>query len=102
MAAGRISSRGEMVFIAVGTINLVLLTVLAMLVFQIRGFVRKADQYSSAHQEAILHPLLDFEQIRSIPSARDIELLFLALIILFLSIFMPLVQPEEGSLPEPY
>ncbi len=89
-------------FFAVGTINLVLLTVLAMLVFQIRGFVRKADQYSTSHEEAILHPLLDFEQIRSIPTGRDIELLFLSLIILLISNFIALVQTDVKSLAEVY
>ncbi len=89
-------------FYAVGTINLVLLTVLAMLVFQIRGFVRKADQYSSSHEEAILHPLLDFEQIRSIPNGRDIELLFLSLVILLISNFIALVQTDVKSLAEFY
>lgn len=89
-------------FFAVGTINLVLLTVLAMLVFQIRGFVNKADQYSTTHPAAILHPLLDFEQIRSIPTSRDIELLFLSLVILLISNFFALVQTDVKSLAEVY
>jgi len=90
------------VFFAVGTINLVLLTVLALLIFQIRGFVRKADQYASSREEAILHPLLDFDQIRSIPSSHDIELLFLSMVMLLISNFFALVQNEGKTLAETY
>lgn len=89
-------------FFAVGTINLVLLTVLALLIFQIRGFVRKADQYASSREEAILHPLLDFDQIRSIPSSHDIELLFLSMVMLLISNFFALVQNEGKTLAETY
>lgn len=89
-------------FFAVGTINLVLLTVLALLIFQIRGFVRKADQYSSSREETILHPLLDFDQIRSIPSAHDIELLFLSMVMLLISNFFALVQNEGKTIAESY
>jgi serine phosphatase RsbU (regulator of sigma subunit) len=88
------------VFFVIGTINLVLLTVLAMLVVQIRGFVRKAEPYSSSSEHTILHPLLDFDQIRSIPRVPDIELIFLALIILLISNFLALVQTEGKSIAE--
>ncbi|MCA9447809.1 MAG: SpoIIE family protein phosphatase [Candidatus Omnitrophica bacterium] len=67
-------------FIVVGIINLVLITVLGILVVQIRIFVREAEDEVVNKQEKILHPLLDFDQIRSIPNLRDIEILLLAII----------------------
>ena len=82
-------------FIAVGTINLVLLTVLGVLVLQIRGFVREAEERSSAQREKILHPLLDFEQIRSIPNLRDIELLLLSVVLLLVLYFLSIINKER-------
>jgi len=83
------------VFIAVGTINLVLLTLLGVLVLQIRGFVREAEERSSTQREKILHPLLNFEQIRSIPNLRDIEILLLAVALLLILYFVAIFDKEN-------
>lgn len=89
-------------FFAVGTINLVLLTVLGILIVQIRRFVRDAEEYSTSRRSAILHPLLDFDQIRSIPSVRDIELLLLSIVLILISIFFALFTHEGKNLAEYY
>lgn len=86
----------------VGIINLVLLAVLGMLTWQIRGFVRGAESRSSEKQEKILHPLLNFDQIRSIPSLRDIEILLLSVALLLILYFITVVHSEEEILAETY
>ena len=85
-------------FFVVGTINLVLLAVLGLLTVQIRGFVREAENNSSEKKEKILHPLLDFDQIRSIPSLRDIEILLLAIALLLILYFVSIVEHVEGRI----
>ena len=87
-------------FPVVATINMVLLTVLGVLVMQIRGFVREAEERSSQQHEKILHPLLDFEQIRSIPSLRDIEILLLSVSCLLALYFLSIINLEGENLAE--
>lgn len=80
----------------VGIINLVLLVVLGILVVQIRIFVRQAELDSLNKKEKVLHPLLDFDQIRSIPSVRDIEILLLS-VIWFLILYVTSLLHVDGQ-----
>ncbi|NUN98539.1 MAG: SpoIIE family protein phosphatase [Candidatus Omnitrophica bacterium] len=89
-------------FFAVGTINLVVLTVLGLLIWHIRGFVRDAEQYASTSRGTVLHPLLNFEQIRSIPNPRDIELLLFSMFLLWISTLLAVSYLEGRSLAEFY
>jgi serine phosphatase RsbU (regulator of sigma subunit) len=86
----------------VGTINLVLLIVLIFLTVLIRGFVREAESHSSEKKEKFLHPLLDFDQIRAIPSLRDIEILLLSVALLLILYFVSAVHGEVVILAEKY
>jgi serine phosphatase RsbU (regulator of sigma subunit) len=83
------------VFLVIAIVNLVLLVVLGVLVVQIRGFVREAEKNFGEQREKILHPLLDFDQIRSIPSARDIEMLILSVALQFILYFVAVIEKEN-------
>jgi serine phosphatase RsbU (regulator of sigma subunit) len=73
-----------------------------MLIVQIRHFVRDAAKYSTSERQTILHPLLDFAQIRSIPNVRDIELLLLSMVLMLISYFFAIVYREGESLALTY